>query len=190
MCAGRLTPVSTSRESGIAKDRLGIPRESWTGTPGRTMGEMMDTATELSLLILLFSNIVFASILCRLTLERVHLPAMPGYIGIGLQTDPSTIVPALVPAAVITAAAFLGKFLGAAASTYLCTPSWRSATLLGVGMIPRAEVAMITVQRGATLSSGLISDRIFSVMVMMSATICLVAPVLLNLLLGRWRRAG
>jgi len=107
------------------------------------------------------------------------------FIGIGLSTYLETIGPALVPAAALILAASAGKFIGATTPALLFRDR-RSSVLLGVGMIPRAEVALIITQRSLDLHGDAMPNRIFSAMVITCLTTCIVAPIVLEKLIRRW----
>jgi len=81
-------------------------------------------------------------------------------------------------AAVVTGLAILGKLVGSGLAAWGMRPHpWRSAAIVGMGMVPRGEVGLIVA--GIGRSQGIISDSIFSVVVVMSVVTTLVAPPLL-----------
>jgi Kef-type K+ transport system membrane component KefB len=89
-----------------------------------------------------------------------------------------------VPALGLVGAAVLGKLAGTAGPA-LIGRSWRSATVLGVSMVPRAEITLIIM--GRALHQGeVISQRTYAAMVIVSAVTCLAAPVVLRQLIRRW----
>jgi mannitol/fructose-specific phosphotransferase system IIA component (Ntr-type) len=61
------------------------------------------------------------------------------------------------------------------------------ALRVGLGMVPRGEVALIIA--GVGLSHGILNDRIFSVTILMTLLTTIIAPLLLNLLL-KLRQSG
>ncbi|RMF44547.1 MAG: cation:proton antiporter [Planctomycetota bacterium] len=82
---------------------------------------------------------------------------------------------------ILLVAAAAGKFFGVA------IPAWTrlgaaSAVLLGVSMIPRAEIAMVIMQRGTELGEWAVPPEVFSAMVIVSAGTCLVTPFVLSML--------
>ncbi len=107
------------------------------------------------------------------------------FIGVGMKISPESLSDALVPAIVLTVAAAGGKFAGAALPALL-TGSRRDAVLLGVSLIPRAEIAMIIMQRGLQLGDWAVPPRVFSAMVMVSAITSVGAPLVIQSLLRRW----
>mgnify|MGYP000335404020 CR=1 FL=1 len=69
------------------------------------------------------------------------------FVGIGLKVDPSLLTTALGPAVSLLGVALLGKLLGTGG------PAWAklgfgSGVVLGVTMWPRAEIALIVMERG------------------------------------------
>lgn len=110
------------------------------------------------------------------------------FIGIGVMVDLDSLGGAMVPAGVVLAAAVTGKLLGAAIPL-LATTGWRSAILIGISLVPRAEIFMVVMERGARLGEQVISPEIFSAMILVSAATCFFTPLLLNPLLERQQRA-
>jgi hypothetical protein len=53
-------------------------------------------------------------------------------------------------------------------------------------MIPRAEIAMVVMQRGHQLGEWAVPENVFSAMVMVSLSTCIFAPIILKFLLNRW----
>jgi Kef-type K+ transport system membrane component KefB len=107
------------------------------------------------------------------------------FIGIGLGVRLGSLTPALWPAAVLVAAAFAGKFLGSAVPARICQ-GLKPSVLLGLSMIPRAEVAMIITQRSRNLAGNVMPDRIFTAMVITCLVSCIVPPTVLKTVIPRW----
>jgi Kef-type K+ transport system membrane component KefB len=103
--------------------------------------------------------------------------------GIGLNFDlgifrsRSTILMALA----ILAAAILAKVLGCSLATV--SEGWRNSLRVGIGMIPRGEVAMVAAQLG--LSMLVLNTAIYSVIVFVVVASALLTPPLLTLAFGR-----
>lgn len=107
------------------------------------------------------------------------------FIGVGLYLDPNLLIPSLGPGSLLLAAALLGKIVGVAGPALLtCGPS--SALLLGVSMSPRAEIAVIIMQRATELGSWAAPAQVFGAVVFVSAATCLFIPLSLRKLLVRW----
>ena len=109
------------------------------------------------------------------------------FIAIGLHVDPQLVTAAVVPGAILLAAAGLGKFIGTVAPAYRGI-GWAGSLLLGVSMIPRAEIAMIVMQHGRALGEAVVPQEAFAAMVMVSAATCVFSPLVLRPMLGRWRQ--
>ncbi len=69
------------------------------------------------------------------------------FISIGLHIDPQLVIAAVVPGAILLVAAVLGKFIGTVAPAYRRIGRTGSL-LLGVSMIPGAEIAMVVMRHG------------------------------------------
>jgi Kef-type K+ transport system membrane component KefB len=105
------------------------------------------------------------------------------FIGIGLGVDPTTLGGALGLGAALLVVALVTKIAADG------LPVWwlRGGTcglLIGVSMIPRAEIAMVIMERG--MSAGAVPAEVYSAMVLVSIVSCTVAPVAVRFLLDRW----
>lgn len=85
--------------------------------------------------------------------------------------DPNLLSLALL----VTALAILGKLIGCGLGAV--GMGWRTMAIVGVGMAPRGEVGLIVANVGRSL--GIVSDSIFSVVVVMSILTTLVVPPVL-----------
>mgnify|MGYP006293181933 CR=1 FL=1 len=78
---------------------------------------------------------------------------------------------------IVLAAAVVGKVVG----TFL--PGWKllgaaPALLLGVSMVPRAEISMIVMERGLAAGGDIVSPRLFGAMVLVTLVTSTVFPIL------------
>lgn len=105
------------------------------------------------------------------------------FVGIGLSIDPKTLTVALGLGSILLVVAVLGKVIGNGGPA-LITLGWPSSVLIGVSMVPRAEIAMVIMQRGYSL--GAVPPEVFAAMVVVSAATCLISPAALRSLLHRW----
>lgn len=80
----------------------------------------------------------------------------------------------------VTLAAVATKFIGCGLGAYQL--GWRGAAQVGVGMVPRGEVGIVVAQLG--LSIGVISERIFAVVLFMAVATTMIAPPLIRPLFG------
>ncbi|MFO8015360.1 MAG: cation:proton antiporter [Phycisphaerae bacterium] len=107
------------------------------------------------------------------------------FIGIGLAMDPAAMGGAPAAALVLLGAAVVGKILANTGPGLLLADP-RAALLLGISMVPRAEIAMIIMDRGRALGGWAVSAETFAGMVIVSAATCLGTPLLLRPLIRRW----
>lgn len=107
------------------------------------------------------------------------------FINIGLSVTPDYIITGASLGAVLLFAASAGKFIGAGAPALLSNDT-KGATLIGVSMIPRAEIAMIVVHQARQLGDWAMPEHIYAAMVFVSMTTCIAAPWFLYRLLQRW----
>ena len=107
------------------------------------------------------------------------------FIDIGYHVDPAALGGAASVAAWIFVAAVVGKLLGIGLPALLVRDA-RGALLLGLSMVPRAEIAMIVIHHGHRLGDDVVSAELYSAMVLVSVLTCLVAPLGLRPLLERW----
>jgi Kef-type K+ transport system membrane component KefB len=106
------------------------------------------------------------------------------FIGIGLSIQPSVLLPALGLGAVLLAAAFVSKVVGTALPA-LPGSGLRRSFVLGLSMVPRAEIATVIMLRGATLGEWAVSPRLFAAMVVVVAATSIVTPLVVRPLLRR-----
>ena len=104
------------------------------------------------------------------------------FIAIGFGLQPAVAVSALGLGLPLVLVAILGKVIGTAVPALLDTAP-RMALLLGISMVPRAEIAMIVMQRGH--QRGDVSDEVFGAMILVTMVTCILSPIVLQRLLGR-----
>jgi Kef-type K+ transport system membrane component KefB len=107
------------------------------------------------------------------------------FIGIGLSVNLRSLAPALKLGGVLILLAVLGKLIGNGILSLAVTDAV-SALLISVSMIPRAEIAMIIMKRGNKLGDWAVPDKVFSAMVLVSLTTCLISPLILRKYLMKW----
>jgi Kef-type K+ transport system membrane component KefB len=106
------------------------------------------------------------------------------FIAIGMRIDPGSLGGALPLGLLLFVVAAAGKFVGAGGSSLVALPP-RGATLLGLSMIPRAEIAMVIMQQGVLLGPWAVPGEVFSAMVLASFLTCLLAPIAIRAQLRR-----
>jgi Kef-type K+ transport system membrane component KefB len=107
------------------------------------------------------------------------------FIGIGLSILPGALTGAIGLGLLLLMVAMAGKFMGDGTTSWL-TVGWTGALLISVSMIPRAEIAMVIMQRGLNLGEWAVPPDIFAAMVIVSAGTCIISPFLVRYLLGKW----
>ncbi|MBI4165107.1 MAG: cation:proton antiporter, partial [Acidobacteria bacterium] len=75
--------------------------------------------------------------------------------------------------------AIVGKVVGSGAGAWMSGFGGRESLVVGVGMIPRGEVGLITASLG--WSAGIISTSVYSLMVVMVLVTTLITPVMLRM---------
>ena len=106
------------------------------------------------------------------------------FIHIGMQVDPTAIIPSIGMASILFVPAVLGKVIGVAVPA-LRVVEKRDAILLGISMVPRAEIAMVIIYQCSIFGSNIVSDEVFAAMVLMAIMTSISAPVALRLMLSR-----
>ena len=107
------------------------------------------------------------------------------FIAIGFRIEPQSLGLALEFGALLLAVAVLGKVVGAGLPA-LMTTSGAGALLIGVSMVPRAEIAMIIGQQARELGDWAMPPVVFSGIAFVSLATCLIAPFVLRAILKRW----
>jgi len=101
------------------------------------------------------------------------------FIRIGLQTDLAALAHVAGFGSVLLAAAIVGKFLGAGLPAWLVAGR-PAGLLIGLSMIPRAEIAMVVVDAARRLGPVVMPPQAYAAMVVTVLGTCLVTPWLLN----------
>ena len=99
------------------------------------------------------------------------------FVVMGMLVDLQAILGVFTFGLVITLVAILTKVIGAGAPSLLVGFNLRGAWRLGIGMLPRGEVALIVA--GIGLSRGVIEADIFGVAIMMTMITTILAPIVL-----------
>lgn len=100
------------------------------------------------------------------------------FINIGLSISFDGIGGVIIPAIIIIAAAILGKIVGSGAGAKIAGFNSRESLQIGIGMIPRAEVALIVATLGKNI--GMINNTIFTSTILMVVVTTIVTPPLLK----------
>ncbi len=100
------------------------------------------------------------------------------FISIGLKVSLDGIGDIILPALAIIGVAVFGKIIGSGIGAKISGFNVKDSLKIGIGMIPRAEVALIIANLGRSL--GLINDVIFTSSVLMVVVSTLITPPLLK----------
>ncbi len=95
----------------------------------------------------------------------------------GMMVDFSVMKPMLVFGLVYSLLAILSKVVGCGLPAYMMKFNVRGSLRIGLGMLPRGEVALIIA--GVGLASGIIDQGVFGVAIMMTVITTMLAPPLL-----------
>jgi Kef-type K+ transport system membrane component KefB len=138
----------------------------------------------------LFAGLAFSRDPEAVKMESSFLPIyellMPFFfIGIGLKIDVSIAIPALGIGGVLLITAIIGKVIGAGVPAFLQSGMGAGA-LLGVSMVPRAEIALVVIQTGSELGDWAVPNQLYGAMVVVAAGTCIVAPVALRYLFKKF----
>ncbi len=99
------------------------------------------------------------------------------FVVIGMLVDVTVMGDAIVLGVVITLLAIVGKVAGAGLPALATGFNLRGSTRVGIGMLPRGEVALIIA--GTGLAQGVIRQDLFGVSILMTLVTTLLAPILL-----------
>ena len=141
----------------------------------------------------LFAGLIFSRDPEAVKLETLFLPlhalfAPFFFIAIGLKIDPASLGSALGLGGVLLVVAVLGKVIGAGLPA-LMTTGLAGAALIGISMVPRAEIAMVIAQQGRELGDWAMPPEAYSALALISVATCLVAPVAMRWILRRYPRS-
>lgn len=106
------------------------------------------------------------------------------FIYIGMQVDPTIVLGSIGIGIILFVTATIGKIIGVAGPALLSIQK-RDALLLGISMVPRAEIALIIIYQCQQLDKNIISANIFSGMVLVVLTTSVFAPLILRPLLAQ-----
>ena len=109
------------------------------------------------------------------------------FIGIGLTIEPSAIGGGLGIGLVLASVAIVVKVLGAGLPA-IASLGTKGAVLIGVSMVPRAEISLVIMKTASDLGTWAVPHELFAGMVVVSAITSVLAPILLFPLLRRWQK--
>jgi len=106
------------------------------------------------------------------------------FIHIGMQVDPAAFFSSIEMGLLLFIVAALGKVIGVAGPALLSLGK-TDAMILGVSMIPRAEIALVVVYQCHQLSGNIVPEDVYAGMVVVSILTSTVAPPILRSLLAK-----
>jgi Kef-type K+ transport system membrane component KefB len=141
----------------------------------------------------LFAGLAFSRDPAEFEIDRQLTPVFEllspfFFVTLGLGFELSVATTALGLGSVLLVAAIAGKLLGAGLPAALVTDR-RRGMLIGLSMVPRAEIAMLVMLQGLRMGEAYVPPELFSAMSLVALSTALLAPVPLAALLRR-ARAG
>lgn len=111
------------------------------------------------------------------------------FIVIGMNIDPQLIMMVMLPGLMLFVAAVLGKVVG---TMLPASPriGWAGSFLIGLSMVPRAEITMIVMRHGQSRGEDVVPPEAYAAMVLVSAATCLLPPLILRPLIARKKQAA
>jgi Kef-type K+ transport system membrane component KefB len=114
---------------------------------------------------------------CKDKVEAINEFLVPFFfIYVGMNVQLGDFGPVFVVALVVTGVAIATKFVGCGLGAYKM--GRRSAAIIGSGMFPRGEVAMIVAAIG--LEAGIVDEPVYAIVVFMAIVTTLAAPPLMS----------
>lgn len=107
------------------------------------------------------------------------------FINIGLNVISDYVIAGAGIGLILLFAAIIGKLIGAGMPA-LFIGGVTGAILIGVSMVPRAEIAMIVVHQARKLGDWAMPEELYAAMVFVTMITCIGAPLILYRLLKRW----
>ena len=109
-------------------------------------------------------------------LEALFVPLF--FVSLGVAVDVGQIWDTIIFGTVLTVVAVLTKIVGCGVPARLTGLSWPDSLAVGVGMTPRLEIALVIAYYG--LSTGIIDQSVYSVVIFMGLVTALFSPTLLK----------
>lgn len=137
-----------------------------------------------------FAGLVFSRDPKYISLDDAFLPIYDFFsplffVGIGYELQIGAVAPSLEMGIILAAVAIIVKVV-ANGLPLTILKGFHSGLLIGVSMVPRAEIALVIMQKGMQLGDWAVDQTLFGTMVVVSTITCLASPVLVRQLLMRW----
>lgn len=118
-------------------------------------------------------------------LELVYLLLVPFFfVGISMAVDLAKISEAIMPGIILSVVAIAGKIIGVVLPAKFLRIEGKSL-LLGVSMIPRAEIALVIMVAGVSMPGVNVSSTIYISVIFVSIVTCVMGPLWTNYILQR-----
>jgi Kef-type K+ transport system membrane component KefB len=137
-----------------------------------------------------FAGVIFSRNPEAVKLESLFLPlhalfAPFFFVAIGLRIDPASLAPAFSLGGALLFVAIFGKIIGAGWPA-LMTTGFSGAALIGVSMVPRAEIAMVIAQQGSDLGDWAMPAEAYSGLALISVVTCLATPLAIRWIIRKY----
>ncbi|MFA9461885.1 cation:proton antiporter [Thiohalorhabdus sp. Cl-TMA] len=106
------------------------------------------------------------------------------FIGIGLEMEPASLAEGAGIGGLLLLTTVLAKVAGAGLPAWLVAGTG-GAALIGVSMVPRAEITMVILDQGRQLGDWAVPPAVYAAGVVVTAGTCLITPLALRPLLQR-----
>jgi Kef-type K+ transport system membrane component KefB/mannitol/fructose-specific phosphotransferase system IIA component (Ntr-type) len=111
-------------------------------------------------------------------LYEFFVPLFFAVMGMMVNVREIISVPVLIFGSIYTLSAILAKVIGCGGPALLLGFNFKGALRIGVGMVPRGEVALIIA--GIGLAMGILDQQLFSIVILLTLISTVLAPSLLN----------
>ena len=107
------------------------------------------------------------------------------FIAIGLNIAPESLTSAASIGGILLVVAVLAKVIGAGWPALKTTGS-AGAVLIGVSMVPRAEIAMIIAQQGHDLGEWALPEKAYTSLALISIVTCIASPLAIRWIIRKY----
>lgn len=104
------------------------------------------------------------------------------FIHIGMAVEPDALYQSLKLALLLTVIAIIGKVVGVALPA-LIHSNRKDAFLLGISMVPRAEIAMLIVFQASLLGTNIVPPKLYAATVLVAVLTSVISPIILRKLI-------
>ena len=111
------------------------------------------------------------------------------FISIGLSVDPAVFQQGLTLGLALVGVAVAGKVLSNGLPVW-GLGSLSAGAVVGVSMVPRAEIALVIMHRGRQMGEWAVSSHLYTAAVVVTFITCIAAPLAVRYMLQRWPQKG